>query len=414
MTKEIKVSLNKIHLERANLKIKELFKNNYTDNDKLLIMTLLYLYKHQHKDINYDIRYLACEHPDELNRKNYITKKYYINEKLLPLLRTKNSYTSQSVVVECIIASFIATPTSEYSSNIPPLYTIVGSKNTIMQKETASAVDAMNLSHESMTLVDGCCATCSLFFGINTYPWKEVILNDLNPLRTNFLNVIKKNPLTLIKKILNTELANFEQSSERTNNLRIFRDSTDKYVTTRRNYRKVDCNVDIAYEMFLLQCLSKKYPDNLDKILNRVFRFLPAHLKLQNAIITQEDCLSYLKNDNVNKLILLDVPYIGSEHTCAVKGYKYKPFHEKVADCLQNAKYPFLYYCRSTPPKSDTTFFREQGEHIMKMKLAQHFMDKGFYFKKVHLTEDTELMISNLLYDKKAQFQWTEFEENIT
>ena len=74
MTKEIKVSINKIHLERANSKIKELFKHNYTDNDKLLIMTLLYLYNHQHKDINYDIRYLACEHPDELKRSNYITK----------------------------------------------------------------------------------------------------------------------------------------------------------------------------------------------------------------------------------------------------------------------------------------------------------------------------------------------------
>ena len=228
------------------------------------------------------------------------------------------------------------------------------------------------------------------------------------------MNVIKKNPLTLIKKILNTELANFEQSSERTNNLRIFRDSTDKYVTTRRNYRKVDCNVDIAYEMFLLQCLSKKYPDNLDKILNRVFRFLPAHLKLQNAIITQEDCLKYLKNDDIHKLVLLDVPYIGSEHTCAIKGYKYKPFHEKVAEFLHNAGYPFLYYCRSTPPKSDTTFTREQGEHIMKMKLAQHFMDNGLHFQKVHLKEDTELMISNQLYDEETQFQWTEFEENIT
>ena len=49
----------------------------------------------------------------------------------------------------------------------------------------------------------------------------------------------------------------------------------------------------------------------------------------------------------------------------------------------------------------------------MKMKLAQHFMDKRFYFKKIHLEEDTELMISNQLYDKKAQFQWTEFEQDI-
>lgn len=408
-----KITVNKVLLDRANSKIKKLFKRNYTDNDQLLIMILLYLYKHHSKPINYDVVYLACEHPDELNSGNYITKKYYINEIVLSLLRAKNSNTSLSTIVECIITSFITTPTSEYTSNIPPLYTIVGSKNTIMQKETASAVDAMNLLHKSITLVDVCCATGSLFFGINTYPWKEVILNDLNPLRTNFLNVIKKNPLTLIKKILNTELANFEQSSERTNNLRIFRDSTDKYVTTRRNYRKVDCNVDIAYEMFLLQCLSKKYPDNLDKILNRVFRFLPAHLKLQNAIITQEDCLKYLKNDDIHKLVLLDVPYIGSEHTCAIKGYKYKPFHEKVAEFLHNAGYPFLYYCRSTPPKSDNAFTKEQGEHIMKMKLAQHFMDKGFYFQKVHLDKDTEVMISNQLYDEVAQFQWREFEENI-
>ena len=46
---------------------------------------------------------------------------------------------------------------------------------------------------------------------------------------------------------------------------------------------------------------------------------------------------------------------IDSEHTCAVTGYKYQPFHKKVADYLQNAEYSFLYYCRSTPPKSNST-----------------------------------------------------------
>ena len=49
----------------------------------------------------------------------------------------------------------------------------------------------------------------------------------------------------------------------------------------------------------------------------------------------------------------------------------------------------------------------------MKMKLAQHFMDKGFYFKKVRLEKDIELMISNQSYDEVAQFQWTEFDDNI-
>lgn len=223
MTKEIKVSVNKIHLEKANSKIKKLFGHNYTDNDNMLIMTLLYLYKYQSRPINYDVVYLACKHPDELNRSNYITKKYYINGKVLSLLKAKNPHTSLSVVVECIIASLIATPTSEYTINIPPLYTIVGSKNTIMQKETASAVDAMNLTHESMTLIDGCCATGSLFFGLDTYPWKQVVLNDLNPLRTNFLNVIKREPLKLIKKIFNTKPTFFEQSSERNDELAVFR-----------------------------------------------------------------------------------------------------------------------------------------------------------------------------------------------
>ena len=49
----------------------------------------------------------------------------------------------------------------------------------------------------------------------------------------------------------------------------------------------------------------------------------------------------------------------------------------------------------------------------MKMKLAQHFMDKGFYFEKVRLDKDIELMISNQSYDWVAQFQWTEFDDNI-
>ena len=150
------------------------------------------------------------------------------------------------------------------------------------------------------------------------------------------------------------------------------------------------------------------------KIIERVFRFLPAHLKLQNSVITQQDCLGYLKNDDTEKLLLLDVPYIGSEHTCAVTGYKYQPFHKKVADYLQNAEYPFLYYCRSTPPKSNSTFNRADAEHIMKMKLGQNFMNKGYYFQKVRFDNDTKLMVSNRLYNSEVQFQWTNTNENIT
>lgn len=165
--------------------------------------------------------------------------------------------------------------------------------------------------------------------------------------------------------------------------------------------------------MYIVQCIDKAIVEKAGKIMERIFRFLPEHLKLQNAVITQQDCLNYLKNDNTNKLVLLDVPYIGSEHTCAVTGYKYQPFRQKVADFLQNAEYPFLYYCRSTPPKSDSTYNREDAEHIMKMKLTQYFMNKGYYFQKVPLKEDTELMISNQLYDEESQFQWRKIEQNI-
>ena len=149
------------------------------------------------------------------------------------------------------------------------------------------------------------------------------------------------------------------------------------------------------------------------KIIERVFRFLPAHLKLQNSVITQQDCLGYLKNDDTEKLLLLDVPYIGSEHTCAVTGYKYQPFHQKVTDFLQNAEYPFLYYCRSTPSKSDNAFHTANAEHIMRMKLGQYFMNKGYNFQKVRLDNDTELMISNRWYDANTQFQWTSMEQKI-
>ena len=50
----------------------------------------------------------------------------------------------------------------------------------------------MKLNTSEMTLIEGCCSTGSLFFGLDTYNWKGVTLNDMNPLRTNFLNVLKK------------------------------------------------------------------------------------------------------------------------------------------------------------------------------------------------------------------------------
>ncbi len=136
-------------------------------------------------------------------------------------------------------------------------------------------------------------------------------------------------------------------------------------------------------------------------------------ITVPKAIITQTNCLNYLKNDNADKLLLLDVPYISSEHTCGIKGFNYAPFHQKVSEYLQKAEYPFLYFCRSNPPKSDTAFSKTDAEHVMKMKLAEHFFDKGFYFEKVELAKDTELMVSNRCYDHHKQFLWEDFELHI-
>lgn len=80
---------------------------------------------------------------------------------------------------------------------------------------------------------------------------------------------------------------------------------------------------------------------------------------LANAIITQQDCLKYPSNDNADKLVLLDVPYIGSENTCSVAAYKYQPFYKKIADYLQN-----FYITVEVPHQSQTTFILEEMLNI--------------------------------------------------
>lgn len=174
----------------------------------------------------------------------------------------------------------------------------------------------------------------------------------------------------------------------------------------------MDCNAEIAYYMFLQQCIDKAMIERSDRIIERLSRFLPACLKLQNAIITQNDCLTYLIND-ASKLVLLDVPYIGSEKECSVKSYRYDTFHDKVAKLLHQAEYPFLYYCHSSAPKSDTSKSTTEKEKIMKMKLGLYFLNKGFYFQKVHLKKDTELLICNREYDGDRQFQWRNFGQDL-
>lgn len=412
--KDIKIQINEILWEMALEKIENEFGKKYTKTDCILIIMLLTLYKRKNAFRKADHLYLAVNHPDQLAPSAYKSMTIAVYDGLLDMLQEQYNAFTYSQIIEFAIADYLVLPITFYTDSISPLYTIVGSKNHTMQAATADAVESMEIPYESFTLIDCCSATGSLFFGLRSHPWKSVILNDLNPLRTNFLNVIKTEPLKLIKRILEADLSFIEQPDTKNPILSAYKKAINDYAEKRANYHKVDCDIDIAYKMFITQCIDKAMIERAGKIMERIFRFLPAHLKLQNAVITQQDCLRYLKNDDTEKLLLLDVPYIGSEHTCAVTGYKYQPFHQKVGEYLQNAKYPFLYYCRSTPPKSDSTFNREDAEHIMKMKLAHHFMSRGYYFHKISLKEDTELIISNQLYGADTQFQWTSIEQDVT
>lgn len=409
---DMKIKVNRKLWRLMKEKVKRDFGKSYCDTDCLLIIILLALYKRKHNDRCADNLYLVLDEPADLSEDSYHLKTISIYGELLDYMKAQYPDANYSQLVECAMADFLYLPVNFYTDCISPLYTIVGSKNHTMQKATEKAVDDMKLPCKEMTLIDGCCATGSLFFGLKTYEWEKVILNDMNPLRTNFLNVIKTKPLGLIKLVLDTDLSFIEQPDSKNEKLRIFKAATNAYVEKRQHYKRVDCNVEITYQMFLQQCIDKAIIERSDRILERLLRFLPAHLKLQNAIITQNDCLTYLKNDTA-KLVLLDVPYIGSEKECSIMGYNYTPFHGKVAELLWQAEYPFLYYCRSSAPKSDTSKSTAEKEKIMKMKLGLYFMDKGFYFQKVHLKEDTELLISNREYDGDEQFQWMDFGQNL-
>lgn len=409
--KDISISVNKIMWENARNKIQKDFGRSFADTDTLLIIMMLSLYKPKSDLHSPDNLYLAVDHPSFLKSDNYISKTVSVYDIILTEMKKQHPSLSYNDLTNFALGDYLVIPNCFYTDCISPLYTIVGSKNFTMQKETASAVDAMHLNHSKMDLIDGCCATGSLFFGIKTYPWKNIILNDLNPLRTNFLNVLKNQPLKLIKMLLETDFTFINTPDCKNPRLKELKLDTNAYEQKRHAYHKVDCNVKIASEMFLQQCIDKAMIEQADHIFIRILRFLPAHLKLRNATITQIDCLTYL-NSNSFKLVLLDVPYIGSEKECAITSYHYDLFHKKVTDLLKNADFPFLYYCRSSAPKSDKSKSTADKEKIMKMKLGMYFMGNGFYFKKVYLKEDTELMISNQHY-LDIQFQWDNLDTDI-
>ena len=407
--KDIKITVRQKLWDKAVKKAMSEFQFVHTITDALNAILLLSLYKVRSKHRRTDNIFLSYSNITEMTSDTYISFTIEIIGEVLDEAKKNNPNETYSIIIESALVDYIVLSTHFYTDNLSPIYTIVGSKNNTMQKATSSAIEFMNLNHEQMTLVDACCATGSLYFGLKSYNWDSVILNDLNPLRTNMLNAIKKQPLQLIKSILSTPVfSNKEYLSEYMTKAHSI---TKGYEVKRQHYHKIDCNIDIATLTFIIQCINKQYPEDKDKIFNRITKIIPASIKLQNAIITQEDCLKYLDNDN-NKFVLLDVPYIGSEYICSAKGFNYTRFHKNIADKLLNAEYPFLYYCRSTPPKANNPYNRQDAIHIQKLKLAEHFFNKGFYFEKFYLNEDTELIISNRQYSDN-QFQWNDEEQII-
>lgn len=409
MKKDIKFKINMELWQKAKEKLKKdfpsIFAEHCMDTDCTLVLLMLLLISEE--KIYPDTVLLHTDlgsNPEHSKHCKTIEVHNALKDKLSQIY--KNSNPSQ--LLELAILSYLEMNLDNYMSRIYPLYTIIGYKNTDMQQATATAIKNMNLHTEQMTFVDACCATGSLFFGTYNHPWKKVILNDLNPLRTNFLNVLLKKPLELIKGILSIDFSFINAPDTMNPQRRIYKEATETYRDNRRNYHKVDCNVEIAVYTFILQCIDKKFIEQSDKIFRRLGGFLPAHAKLvtSNATITQEDCLSHLENEE-NKLVLLDVPYIGSEKECGIKDYDYNSFHHKVSAKLEKAKYPFIYYCRSSAPKSDKRYNTVQAHEIIKKKLGLFFFNKGYHFEQVQLEQDTELMISNQHYSPDRQIQWT-------
>lgn len=407
--KDIKIEINTILWDKVKKKLLLAFNKEFSDADTLRIISLLYLYKgknKQRKASNYDI-----VSPDP-TKEIYESKTIEVYADVMDKLKETCGHCTNSEAVKRAIADFLYLPLNFYTDNLTPVYTFIGSKNIKMQKAVAAAIRKMNLDCKNTVLMDGCCGTGSLFLGLDTYEWEHVILNDMNPIRTNFLNVLKKKGLKFVKYILEDGRWQLEKGKHLTSK-KEFKEELNQYCEKRKNYHKVDCNIEIAMKTLLYHCWEGRNVETGDKVFNRILKILPACLKLQNAEITQEDCLIYL--DNNNKLIILDVPYIGTEKQCEIKGYDYDKFHKKMANKLQQANYPFLYFCRSSAPKSNESILKKDAEISMKKNLANYLYKKGYFFQKVHLNNKkvTELIVSNQQYDSNCQFKWDEFDKDI-
>ena len=161
--KDIKIQINEILWEMALEKIENEFGKKYCKTDSLIIIMLLAFYKRKSKLRTTDNLYLAVNHPEQLSTSAYKSMTIAVYDGLLDMLQEKYPEYTYSQIIEFAIADYMILPITFYTNSISPLYTIIGSKNHTMQVATADAVNAMEIPHESFTLIDGCCATGSLF-----------------------------------------------------------------------------------------------------------------------------------------------------------------------------------------------------------------------------------------------------------
>lgn len=411
-TKDITIKINQILWNKMEEKISLTF-GNLTHTNSILFICFLSLYKPKDSYRSSDNIYHAIDSPLELNNQHHIRRTISIYTKIIERMKINHPEQTYSQLITYAITDFLVIPYTFYTNNISPIYTIVGSKNKYMQKKTSDTIRQMNLQTDKISFIDICTGTGSLFFGIDNYTWKKITLNDLNPLRTNFLKVLKEKIFKFIKMLLETDFSFINIPDEKNRIVSEYKTELKAYEQKRKKYKKVDKNIDIAYKTFIVQCIDRAHIESHNCIFDRMVRFFPAHLKLRNVEITQIDCLEYAKDSTPDKILLIDPPYIGSETFCAISDYNYANFHSRLSDMLQQAHYPFLYFCRSSVPKTLLPDIAEHDrKHVLKMKLAEHFFNKGFFFENYQISDYTELIISNRHYSNN-QFEWTDLSQNL-
>ncbi len=299
----------------------------------------------------------------------------------------------------------------------------------------AKAIDAMPVDQKDTEFYEVTGGGGKLYLATDTSNFISCTFNDYTPSIATYFYVVQNYPFKLIEMLLD-KLVDFESwSDEQKRELKItcqnqvddydydydYDEKSKKIKATARlkKYKKVKADIDIAFSVLIYMQFNSEYP-TVHEIPYLAYRILPLHLRFpKNVTITMRDAITFLENDKKNKLVVLDLPYFGSWYNSGITNFDYKTFHIKVATYLENAEYPWIYYCRSTPSSEMLKAFNgdyDRALNAMFNMLYEHFYRKGYFFSLVCLPiknkVEVEVIITNrLLCDKKytnKQFQWEE------